>query len=165
MKPPRQIRIGNDTLTLQARSAGDGSYELRIGMQTVRLEAGPMNNSGFWFIAADGIRHRAWAAMLGSDLQIRVDGHTWVLGSADPEHGDTAAPEDPTEVTAPMTGTVVDVLCTVGDTIAKDQDVIVLNAMKMEHRLTAACDGKISEISVEAGSTVEAGDILARLAR
>lgn len=56
-----------------------------------------------------------------------------------------------------MPGLVKTVLVSPGDTVAAGDRLAVLEAMKMEHALTAGRDGVVAEVLVEAGAQVEAG--------
>ncbi|MBW8305054.1 MAG: methylcrotonoyl-CoA carboxylase, partial [Brevundimonas sp.] len=62
---------------------------------------------------------------------------------------------------APMPGKIVAVPAKPGDTVAKGQPVVVLEAMKMEHALVAPFDGVVGEISVAVGAQVADGAVLA----
>jgi propionyl-CoA carboxylase alpha chain len=62
---------------------------------------------------------------------------------------------------APMPGTVVKVLAAPGDTVAKGDPVVVIEAMKMEHTIGAAGDGTVTEILVEVGRQVDIGQVIA----
>lgn len=61
---------------------------------------------------------------------------------------------------APMTGLVRSVLVKVGDEVTAGQVLLVLEAMKMEHQLTAHSDGVVTEVRVEDGSMVDPDDVL-----
>lgn len=61
---------------------------------------------------------------------------------------------------APMPGKVVSVDVAVGDSVAKGQTLVVLEAMKMEHAIGAPEDGVVSEIKVVAGQQVDRGALL-----
>ena len=50
-----------------------------------------------------------------------------------------------------------------GDTVTAGQDVIILEAMKMENNLKAEKNGKIKAIKVNVGDTVMEGDVLAEI--
>ena len=56
-----------------------------------------------------------------------------------------------------MPGRVVKVLKKVGDIIKEGEGLIVVEAMKMESELKSSIDGKVSEISVKDGDTVDLG--------
>jgi acetyl-CoA carboxylase biotin carboxyl carrier protein len=66
-----------------------------------------------------------------------------------------------TEVTVPMVGKIVNVLCKVGDKVSEDDQIATLEAMKMEMPIVAPVAGVIKEISVTAGQEVDADTILA----
>ncbi len=66
-----------------------------------------------------------------------------------------AAPANGTEVKAPMPGTVLRVLANVGDAVKKGDDIIIIEAMKMEQSIKAPADGTVAAISVAQGDTVE----------
>jgi 3-methylcrotonyl-CoA carboxylase alpha subunit len=60
-------------------------------------------------------------------------------------------------VQAPMHGKVLALLVAKGDTVAKGQRLAIIEAMKMEHALTAPCAGTVAEIAAAAGSQVAEG--------
>ncbi|MDT7731352.1 MAG: propionyl-CoA carboxylase alpha chain [Mycobacterium sp.] len=64
---------------------------------------------------------------------------------------------------APMPGSVLRVGAAVGDNVTAGQPLIWLEAMKMEHTVTAPSDGVLAELNVEAGHQVEVGAVLARV--
>jgi acetyl-CoA/propionyl-CoA carboxylase biotin carboxyl carrier protein len=64
------------------------------------------------------------------------------------------------QVTVPMQGTIVKVLVKVGDAVEVGQPLCVLEAMKMENNIEAGTAGTVSEIRVEPGSAVGAGDVV-----
>jgi 3-methylcrotonyl-CoA carboxylase alpha subunit len=62
---------------------------------------------------------------------------------------------------APMPGKIVATSAKVGDAVVKGQPIVVLEAMKMEHALTAPFDGVVGEIGVAVGDQVAADAVLA----
>lgn len=64
-------------------------------------------------------------------------------------------------LTAPMPGKVVRVLCAVGDEVAAEQGLLVVEAMKMQNEVLAPKAGKVTEVRVSEGQTVNAGEVLA----
>jgi acetyl/propionyl-CoA carboxylase alpha subunit len=65
---------------------------------------------------------------------------------------------------APMPGGVARVNVTVGDHVQAGQDLVVLEAMKMEHTVHAAIEGTVAEVLVEPGTQVDSGQVLVVLA-
>jgi biotin carboxyl carrier protein len=66
----------------------------------------------------------------------------------------------PQRVIAPMPGKVVRVLVGAGDTVTARQGLVVVEAMKMENELRAARDGRVREVAVKEGQSVDAGTVL-----
>ncbi len=66
-------------------------------------------------------------------------------------------------ILAPMPGKVIAVEVTAGDTVTKGQKLLVLEAMKMEHALTAPFDGTVAELTVAVGSQVQVEALLVRV--
>jgi propionyl-CoA carboxylase alpha chain len=64
---------------------------------------------------------------------------------------------------APMPGNVIRIGADVGDTVVAGQPLVWLEAMKMEHTITAPTDGVLAELNVSTGDQVEVGAILARV--
>jgi propionyl-CoA carboxylase alpha chain len=62
---------------------------------------------------------------------------------------------------APMPGTVVRVGVEVGDKVERGQALVWLEAMKMEHTVSAPAEGVVTELAVRAGQQVEVGAVLA----
>jgi propionyl-CoA carboxylase alpha chain len=72
-------------------------------------------------------------------------------------------PAEPGSLLAPMPGTVIRVAVSPGERIAAGAPVVVIEAMKMEHTVRAPHAGEVTEVSVHAGQTVDAGTRLARV--
>lgn len=64
------------------------------------------------------------------------------------------------EVKAHITGTVWKIEVEVGDEVEEDDEVVILESMKMEMPVEAPCDGVIKEIRIEEGDAVDEDDVL-----
>jgi len=87
---------------------------------------------------------------LGADLA-----HRFVL--AGPAVGVARGAEPPARLTAPMPGRIAALLVKPGDRVEANQPVLVLEAMKMEHLLTAPRSGIVNEFMFKLGSQVAEG--------
>lgn len=67
-------------------------------------------------------------------------------------------------VTAPLPGTVTKVTVKVGDAVKAGDQVLLMEAMKMENSITAESNGTVKAILVEAGAQVQSGQALVELA-
>lgn len=64
------------------------------------------------------------------------------------------------EVNAPMPGKICEVKVSPGDTVIEDQEVLVLEAMKMEMPIVATAAGTVKSVNCATGDAVQGGDIL-----
>jgi len=67
------------------------------------------------------------------------------------------------KVSAPMPGTILDVKVKPGDQVKEGDTLLILEAMKMENEIAAPKDGIVASINVEAGVSVESGQLLASM--
>lgn len=65
---------------------------------------------------------------------------------------------------APVPGTVVAIEIEAGQSVVEGQTLLVLEAMKMEHRIIAAADGEVAEVLVAVGDSVDAHQVLVTMA-
>ena len=64
------------------------------------------------------------------------------------------------EVIAPMPGTIIDILVNVGDEVLEYQEVIILEAMKMENAIPSTEGGTVKEIKVQVNDKVATDQVL-----
>ena len=76
--------------------------------------------------------------------------------------GGAAAAGDGT-ILSPMPGKIIAVEVAQGEVVTKGQKLLTLEAMKMEHTLTAPFDGVVAELNAEAGAQVQVEALLARI--
>lgn len=67
------------------------------------------------------------------------------------------------EILAPMPGTIIEVLIKAGDKVSVDDELIILESMKMENPICATADGTITEVKIEEEDTVVVNQVLAIL--
>ncbi len=79
------------------------------------------------------------------------------------EHRRKADPNNPLHIGVPMPGMVVETAVRVADDVKKGAKLLSLEAMKMQTTIYAERDGKIAEVTVQAGSHVETGDLVIRM--
>lgn len=68
------------------------------------------------------------------------------------------------EIRAELSGSVWKVLVGIGDSVERDQEIMILESMKMEIPVVAPAAGTIASIEVAEGAAVETGDLLAKVA-
>ncbi|MFG3108266.1 acetyl/propionyl/methylcrotonyl-CoA carboxylase subunit alpha [Streptomyces tendae] len=109
-------------------------------------------------LETDGVRRRFDVARYGDQIHVNATRLT-----ALPRFPDPTAQHVPGSLLAPMPGTVVRVAegLTEGTTVHAGQPLLWLEAMKMEHRITAPVTGKLTALPVAPGRQVEVGALLA----
>ena len=103
---------------------------------------------------------------VAGDFDVHLDGRTIAVqirpagsfGRQKKAGGATGS--GPQRVTSPMPGKVVRVLVKPGDEVKARQGLVVVEAMKMENELRAARDGRVRDVSVAEGQSVDAGTLL-----
>lgn len=147
-------------LDVSVSLVGDGRATARVGDQAYEVEFQALPGGGVRLVV-DGVALDAFAAPRGRRLQVRLHGTTHELELARGRGG--VATTGSGMVEAPMTGTVLEVLVKVGDVVAADQKVVVLSAMKMEHKLAAGVAGTVLEVDCGDGDLVDQGKVLVRV--
>jgi biotin carboxyl carrier protein len=74
--------------------------------------------------------------------------------------GSAAAHSGPTEMRAVIPGRVLSVSVAPGETVAAGQQLLVVEAMKMQNEVRAPREGTVDRVAVLAGQTIELGDVL-----
>lgn len=87
-----------------------------------------------------------------------------VAAAPAPVAAPAAAPAGGTPVPSPMMGIVFKLKVKVGDTVKMNQEVAVLEAMKMENSIVCPCDGTVASIAVKEQESVSEGQILMTIA-
>ena len=135
------------TATVLATVPDDGSGA------TVRIFTGEGQGSHRWL-------SQPVPSATGTAVAVSGPAGTWTVTTLGLGQDAAAAGPGDDDILSPMPGTVVDVRVTDGDTVTAGQPLVVLEAMKMEHSLTATHDG-IVQLSCAIGDKVGAGTVLA----
>jgi biotin carboxyl carrier protein len=72
-------------------------------------------------------------------------------------------PADPRIILSFIPGTVLDIMIKPGQSVSKGDDLMILDAMKMQNRLKCIMDGKVKSIAVKKGDKVSKGTVLMEL--
>ncbi len=173
--PPERLVLGrgggDDDLIVDYRSRRDGGLDVRVGdwsatvsaprvTSTTGAEVGSSSLEGFDVrFEMEGRSERLdvvtaggtlYAQGSGGDIRFEVLPRFPVVGTAVPEGG----------LLAPMPGQVVAVAVSRGDEVEAGQLLMLVEAMKMEHRVTAPHAGRVVEVRARSGEQVSGGDLL-----
>ena len=140
--PPQSARV----------QVGDGE----IWSASAQLGRGQLS------VTLDGQRREYRWAEADRHLWIADERGTWQLREAEERKTHRAVGEQQAEVLSPMPGSVIAVQVASGAEVAEGDVVVVVEAMKMEHSLTAPVSGRV-EVLVSVGDQVTVDQVLARL--
>ena len=111
----------------------------------------------------DGVRYRATTVFQQRELTVFANGCTWSVELDDPLARAEEQAGGSGRIAAPMPGAVVAVLVEEGQAVERNQPLMVLEAMKMEHTLRAPSAGRVVNLRVARGDQVTEGAELAML--
>ncbi|MFH2089651.1 MAG: biotin carboxylase N-terminal domain-containing protein [Pseudomonadota bacterium] len=142
---------------------GDETRNSRVGAgETVVHTQLHVNENGRLRYAQDGVTRHASVHREGDLLHLAHDAAVFVFREASPFPA-TETRHDPLTARAAVAGTIARLEVAAGDAVAAGQTLAVIEAMKMEMRVTANAAGTVAAIRVLLGQQVEAGAILIEL--
>jgi biotin carboxyl carrier protein len=161
MKYEVEIRGQMVSVELEERN---GRVEARVGQREYDLEMVSPEAGVFTFLAGDHVYEaRVWIREAGS-LSVTIDGQSFPTRVIDRKHRRSNVEQGiqgRQNLVAPMPGKVVRVLLAAGDQVALGQGVVVVEAMKMQNEIKSPKAGRVLEVRVTEGMTVEVNQILA----
>jgi 3-methylcrotonyl-CoA carboxylase alpha subunit len=112
-------------------------------------------------VELDGVS--SFAHIVRSDDQwwIHFQGHIYVTNMYEPGSKDTSLSEG--SLSAPMPGTILDVLVKSGQRVRQGQTLLIMEAMKMEHRIKAPKAGEVTIVHFQKGDRVDMGQNLVEI--
>ena len=139
--------------TVEVSATGEVRVDGSQAAFVVSLVGGPE-----YQVETDSRHMRVYVAQSGSTREVFVDGRVFrfeVIGANDRRRASAAGHGD--QSTAPMPGTVVKLLVSVGDHVNRGQVLLKLEAMKMEMPIRAAHAGRVAAVHCREGELVQAG--------
>lgn len=154
------MRTALRTETVSVRGL-PGAASVQVGDSEIisaTVQLGPSELS----VTLDGVRRSYRWAEAERHLWIADERGTWHIREAEVNKIQRAAGERPAEVVSPMPGSVIAVQVESGTEVSEGDVVVIVEAMKMEHSLTAPISGRV-EVMVGVGEQVKVEQVLARL--
>ena len=157
-----QLHSDEETLEVRYRIERDGTWRVTVYEleHFVRVfSTGPDSIE----IEVDGERHRVTVSAYPNEVVVdTVAGESRFVEKTPLDDAEEAAVAG--ECVALVPGAVVDVQVEVGQSVAAGDTLVVLEAMKMEHRLTAVGPGVVVRVLVQVGDTVDYQQVLVEVA-
>lgn len=165
---PTVIPFHRSVIDDPAFTAADGSFEV----YTTWIETDYDNQlepyAGPSETAEPGERERVTVEVGGKRVEVVLPGGLGASavatgGAKKAKHSrkSSGAAASGDSLTAPMQGTVVKVTVKEGQTVAAGDQIVVVEAMKMEQPINAHKDGVVTGLSIEVGATVTSGEVIA----
>ena len=156
--------VNGDAVTVRVEQTGPDAVSVSVAgeetpCQVQLLEEDAPGEIAFRLNGVDQRAHVARAA--DGSLHIALGDQIRVIAEASPWGADAAS--DPSKITAPLSGAVVAVNVKPGDRVKAGDVLVVMEAMKMEMRLSAAADGEIALVNAQAGAQAANGAVLIEL--
>jgi biotin carboxyl carrier protein len=148
------------------QEVGEGLYDITLDGVTLRVDAAKTGRTSVYSVIENG---RQWEAMVDErgahGFDVLVAGRLFHLEAEDERSRRLSASarlttEGPQTIVADMPGKVIKIQKAVGDEVGEGQGVVILEAMKMENEIGSPIAGRITEVAVREGETVESGATL-----
>ncbi|MDX9699578.1 MAG: acetyl/propionyl/methylcrotonyl-CoA carboxylase subunit alpha [Rhodocyclaceae bacterium] len=149
------FRLGEQQQSVRVAYLGD-SYRLTLNGREVSA-CGELNERGLLRAEMDGNRMDATVIAAGEKRHVFMNGRTWPLASVDPLHHSGEGGGAEGGLLAPMPGKVIALLAAPGASVEKGAPLLILEAMKMEHTITAPSAGVVKAFRFAVGDQVGDG--------
>jgi acetyl/propionyl-CoA carboxylase alpha subunit len=168
-----QARPGHDPWDAQDgfRLSGEARETIEFALDTGRAKVEIVHHRGgtaSFFVEGTPVEialHAAAMRRANGDIAVMLGGETYDIVLHDPFASAEAAGAAVSIVVAPMPGKVVQVLVVPGEKVARGAALAVLEAMKMEHTLSAPADALVEAVEVTQGDQVGEGTVIVRFAK
>jgi 3-methylcrotonyl-CoA carboxylase alpha subunit len=111
-------------------------------------------------VEIDGLRLTATVIAAGERRHVFLHGHVWLFAAVDPLYQTGVASGGLGQLVAPMPGKVIALLVQPGDRVEQGAPLLILEAMKMEHTISAPAAGTIKAVRYAVGDQVADGSEL-----
>ncbi len=160
------VRLGDEAATLELERRDDRTFVRREGESVWRdVELSRVGDSGLYLLMVDSHpvelyleRRRGGAVVTIGRHAFDYDVGPWRAMSEVKRQDANAT--GIVRVTAPMTGSIVEVHCAPGDTVSAGAVLLVIESMKMNNELRSPAAGTVESVPISAGQRVRAGEVL-----
>ncbi len=161
---PRHFVIGGESYaTINIDDPWNARDSFRLGAPARQAVAFVVDGKKIDIDLAGGAAPSSLAVRLANgDIAVMRHGETFIVHPYDPFEAAEHAGSASDRIVTPMPGKIIQLLVKPGDAVKKGQPLAVLEAMKMEHTLSAPADAKVAGVEVAQGDQVNEGAIVVR---
>ncbi len=156
--PRRRLifRLGEVQKTVDVEPVGAGAYALVLDGRSSRV-SGSLNPRGLLRAELDGLRTRITVVQAGEKRHVFAHGRAWAFACVDPLHFQSEGSGTEGGLLAPMPGKVIALVATPGARVETGAPLLILEAMTMEHTITAPSTGTVQAFRFAVGEQVGDG--------
>ncbi len=162
------VRLGDDEASYEVEAA-DGQFRVRRDEGEWRTcELARVGDADLYLLMLDNQPTELYLSRRRGGATVTIGRHTfdcdvgpWRPASHRGKKGGASA--GVVRVTAPMTGSIVEVRCQPGDEVEQGQVLLVIESMKMNNELRSPSAGVVESVPVSAGQRVKAAELLVAL--
>ena len=140
---------------VQVGRGGKACYSIQSGDRTVEANGEIEGNT--LHAEIDGHLFHVSVGECDGSYSIYAEGITMHFTLSEVDLGDEDPGEGAAALSAPMNGTIVDLVASEGSIVCKGDTLLVMEAMKMEHTICAPEDGQVAEFYYQTGDLVDGG--------
>ncbi|TXH88237.1 MAG: ATP-grasp domain-containing protein [Rhodoferax sp.] len=155
------LRCGDETRTVRVNSDRTGGVAVTLGASTEQARVLSYTDGALRF-ELHGVQQGAVALLTGAQVHLSYQGHSFVFEEVSPFPSADAL-LDPSRALSPVAGKVTQVLVQPGESVAEGQQLVCVEAMKMEMWLSAQAAGTVQAVHAKMGDQVESGALLVEL--
>ena len=155
-----RLLCGEERILASVKETGD-RIEVTVDGRAFALEVEAVAPAVFVVRNGDSV-HTLHCVRQGEEIHLAWKGVAYRLVE-EGEGRRTSQRHHPGGLEAPMPGKVIKVSVSVGDAVAKGQEILVVEAMKMENAIRAPRDGRVAKIAAKVGDMVAPGVTLVEL--
>jgi biotin carboxyl carrier protein len=165
------VRIGDEDVTFELLRERDGAMVKREDWddwRRVTLER--VGESGLYLLMVDHAPTEIYLDRRRGGAVVTIGRHQWDMDVMPWRPGQTRVRRGPQQagvvrLTAPMTGSIVEVRCAVGESVEQGQVLLVMESMKMNNELRSPASGTVESVGVVPGQKVKANELLVAIGR
>ena len=159
---PLRLTLGDDHCPASISVTAPDRFSVALDNQRIDLSIVERHDGSVRFTAL-GLRQTARFALHEGVLYLDLNDVTVAVRETALEAAAFGRRDGSSRLVAPMNGAIVSVLANTGDRVVRGQRVVVLEAMKMQHEISAERDGTIDKILVKPGDHVATRQLLVEL--
>ena len=146
-------------LVVVTLTQGDGSITVSSSDESFTATEVALHGSVLSY-GENGLRRQLFVHVTDGSVDLVDASRTLSLKRHARDGGSGDDTDGPGTIVAPMPGKILELKVAAGDTVAKGDALLVMEAMKMEQTITAPRDGRIASIGAKAGEQVGDGHVL-----